>query len=147
MGRLNGWVSIYGNGQEGKMVMYTGVEDREDEYGLLTNGYEGYRREGRLLMMGIVKKTGMVIEFGRINQTDFSNMTLNLHHTVNTGHKHHKDSTSKLLGHNRSFTMLNLTQSHDDQLSERDFEGDHDKNHFGKGDDEQELDHVLVNER
>ena len=27
------------------------------------------------------------------------------------------------------------------------FEGDHDKNHFGKGDDEQKLDHVLVDER
>ena len=49
--------------------------------------------------------------------------TPDLHHTVNAGHEHHKDNTSKLLGRDRTFTMLNLTQSHDNQISERDLKG------------------------
>ena len=49
--------------------------------------------------------------------------TPDLHHTVNAGYEHHKDNTNKLLDRDRTFTMLNLTQSHDNQISERDLKG------------------------
>lgn len=84
---------------------------------------------------------------GGINHTGFDSTVLDLHHTVNAGHKHHKNSSSNSLGHDGTSPTLDPIQGHDDQLSEGGFEEEgHDKSHFGKDDGEEELDHVFVDD-